>query len=850
MTTPARSSLDPRARPIPAVVWIAIGLVAGSLAAWDGVLAAPWIAGLASIAAGLAGVGAAAGAFVSAPDSLPWIGPLALTLFAGAGGFVGVATARVAALPAGGLARALDLSRAAGRPVLVRLEGFVDGLPTAGVPTEFGASAGGEPFETRLRMEVVALVAASDAVSPEAEASMNATFLEVPDGGSQERRIRARGVVLVRGSGTWRGSFAGSKVRITGLLSAPRQCGEPGERSAALSLLDLGACGTMRTSEGAVEILGARGGAASFVDSMRESALAMLRQRLQGETLALAAAVVLGIYDYAEPRLLEAHAATGALPYLAISGMNVALVAAGLGALTRKMRSRRTRALILLGGIFLYGSLAGFGAPVFRGVACAWLAFLARGRFRRASPGVALASAATLETILSPISPQGASFQLSYAAVLGFVLWLRATEKTLAPIPIRLPPRLAVFMRGVRLGAAATLVAGLSTAGLTCHHFDQVTPAAALLAPALGALVPPLVISGLAATLPGIVGDAGARAFSGFAALEIGCVQQVDDLPATPWVIREPPLLVGLLSVATATALAGRSRAALGLAALAPCAWLLEPAPRRGIVELQLFAVGHGQAATITFPDGSAFVWDAGSREGSRRLGRRIARSLRNQGVRALSLAGQSHGDADHGNALEDLLQRTPAELWLGRRAPPREEMIDLMRLAPAGPWRLERGGARVEWHAAGGSTSGDANNQSIVARVEFAGRSILLPGDLEASGVEEWIQSGAPLRSDVALLPHHGLDNGQIERFLDVCAPSIALVSNGVRYALASARDATESRGIPLFSTADSGTLRATIHMNGKVTITESWVRPMYDPNLDSVANAASTTNPRCSMR
>ncbi|MBL8693626.1 MAG: ComEC/Rec2 family competence protein [Planctomycetes bacterium] len=845
MIPPARPFPDARARPIPAVVWVAVGLVGGSLAAFEELVPAPWIAGLSVIVAGLVVACVAGGAFGSFTDSFPWIGPLALTMLAGVGGSVGVATARVAALPAGGLARALELSRSSGRPLLVTLEGYVAGLPTPGVPKEFGGGAGGEPFETRLRVEVIAL-----AVLPEVVPAANTTFLEVRDGWALQRSVRARGTVLVRGAGVWSGRFAGTKVRITGLLSAPRPSGDPGGPSAALSLLDLGACGTMRTSEGAVEILGARFGASSLVDSMREAALAMLRDRLEGEALALAAAVVLGIYDYAEPRLLEAHAATGALPYLAISGMNVALVAAGLGVLTRSMHSRRMRAFILLGGIFLYGNLAGFGSPVFRGVACAWLAFVARGRFRRASSGIALASAATMETLISPLSPRGASFQLSYAAVLGFVLWLRSTERTLARTPIRLPARFAVFGRSVRVGAAATLVAGLSTAGVTCHHFDQVTPAAALLAPALGALVPPLVLSGLAATLPGVAGDAGAQAFSGLASLEMWCVQVADKLPATPWVIREPPIFVGLLSIAAATALAGRPRWALGLAVVAPCAWLLEPAPPVGCVELRLFAVGHGQAAAITLPDGSAIVWDAGSREGSRRLGRRIARALRGQGVRALSLAGQSHRDADHGNALEDLLQRIPARIWLGRRAPPREEMIPLMQLAPAGPWRFERAGALTEWHAVGGAASGDTNNQSIVARVEFAGRALLLPGDLESSGVEEWIRSGAPIRSDVALLPHHGLDNGQIERFLDVCAPSIALVSNGVRYGLASARSAAESRGVPLFSTAESGTLRISIQQNGKVTVTESWNRPAKNLRLDFFADAASTTSPQCSTR
>src|ERR1700754_2274823 len=48
-------------------------------------------------------------------------------------------------------------------------------------------------------------------------------------------------------------------------------------------------------------------------------------------------------------------------------------------------------------------------------------------------------------------------------------------------------------------------------------------------------------------------------------------------------------------------------------------------------------------------------------------------------------------------------------------------------------------------------------NNDSIVLRVEFGRRSLLLTGDIEKSGERALIAGGKQLRADVVKVPHHG---------------------------------------------------------------------------------------------
>lgn len=105
-----------------------------------------------------------------------------------------------------------------------------------------------------------------------------------------------------------------------------------------------------------------------------------------------------------------------------------------------------------------------------------------------------------------------------------------------------------------------------------------------------------------------------------------------------------------------------------------------------------------------------------------------------------------------------------------------------------------EYGGLRIrelsltaaESRALGGSANTRVNNTSIVTRLDFAGRSILLCGDMESSGWEavlgepfarlEWahLVSGV----DVLVAPHHGHKSGFSEALMALAKPDVVLVS------------------------------------------------------------------------
>ena len=75
-----------------------------------------------------------------------------------------------------------------------------------------------------------------------------------------------------------------------------------------------------------------------------------------------------------------------------------------------------------------------------------------------------------------------------------------------------------------------------------------------------------------------------------------------------------------------------------------------------------------------------------------------------------------------------------------------------------------------------------NANNQSVVLRIDFGTASFLMSGDLEVEGISELLarQNPKALDVDVWEVSHHGSYNGINKALLDAITPSIALMATG----------------------------------------------------------------------
>ncbi|MCA9261919.1 MAG: ComEC/Rec2 family competence protein, partial [Planctomycetales bacterium] len=237
-------------------------------------------------------------------------------------------------------------------------------------------------------------------------------------------------------------------------------------------------------------------------------------------------------------------------------------------------------------------------------------------------------------------------------------------------------------------------------------------------------------------------------------------------------------------------------------------------------------AVGHGTCVVIQSPNGRTYLYDAGSLGSPVGAPQVIAEYLWLQGIRRIDGLFISHADLDHYNAIPGLLKRfrvanayaspqtiaawndaiehaepETAGLALLKRSlddagttvhaiadgamvaddggPPQQEGVAADLGAPRDTTTLR---FHILHPRAGRSYSSD-NASSLTLAVECEGRCVLLAGDLEDDGMDEFQSNVSDLwraetHCDVALAPHHGSVHGDPAGFAQWCGCQWLVVS------------------------------------------------------------------------
>ena len=264
-------------------------------------------------------------------------------------------------------------------------------------------------------------------------------------------------------------------------------------------------------------------------------------------------------------------------------------------------------------------------------------------------------------------------------------------------------------------------------------------------------------------------------------------------LAAWPWAqlsLPAAPLALGALAVAGGALAAMRWPWPLRLAGL-PLVLpfvLWQPArPAPGTFELLAADVGQGSAVLVRTAS-HTLLYDAGPRySADSDAGQRVlVPLLRALGERVDRLV-LSHRDTDHtGGAAAVLAQYPRAALTTSIEAGRTLEGLPAGEPCLAGSgWQWD--GVRFDVlypDAEQAAAARRSNAMSCVIRVGTAQASVLLTGDIEAPQEQALVAGGAPLHSDVLLVPHHGSRTSSSAAWLDAVQPRLALVQAGYRNA------------------------------------------------------------------
>jgi len=635
-------------------------------------------------------------------------------------------------------------------------------------------------------------------------------------------------------------------------------------------LARIGVTATLRSRD--LEIVGEAEGPVRAIESLRRATGSALAAALPEPEAGLAAGILIGLRDRVDREVAADFTTAGVSHVVAISGWNIAIVAASIGALAGGLARRRRTALILL-AIACYVAFAGASPSVVRAGAMATVVLLARESGRQGRAASALCWAVVLLLAVDPALLRDAGFQLSAVATGGLIAWASPLDARLRRIGgDRLPGWLVECL-------AVSLAAQAATLPIVLASFGRLSLVAPIVNLGVVPLVVPAMAGGAIALLAGLAGAVGLPgivvaflALPGWLALT-AMIRVVDAGAAVPFASLEiapeaAPLLGGavalvLLAVATrrppgaaspeliAPLMADvvpstgtrpakpspkgqRAAARVGLALLAVAVAVPVVALTRGpsgVARVTILDVGQGDAVLVEGAHGGRLLVDGGPDPD------RLIRALDDRlppWDRRIDVVIASHPHEDHVAGLPLLLERYtvgrvlhpgmrgPGPGWAAFAAVLGEPgMPALERIAAGDRLRVDDVDLSVLWPDAEGvpdepaDTGTGINNVSVVLLGEVSGRRFLLTGDVEEEIDPHLLDRGVP-PVDLLKVAHHGSATASTRAFLDATRPMVAIASAGARnpygHPAASTLDRLAASGALVFRTDADGSVEVTL--------------------------------------
>ncbi len=671
-------------------------------------------------------------------------------------------------------------------------------------------------------------------------------------------KLSATGLVRVDVAGHLLDYQPGDRVQILGQLRSPEPPGNPGDFDYPEFLRSRGIDRIVRCdSPDTIQLIDRPTGIQASWSRLREAVRVecdkLIFDHLPAQLQPVAASLLIGDRSDLKEETEAAFIRSGTMHILAISGLHIGVLAGFVMLLCRAVGLRKlTTWLLVLGLVYGYAAIAESRPPVMRAVVLCTMVVISQLLGRKSDGLQALGLSALVLLLINPADLFDVGAQLSFLAVaVIFTLSDWIAERTYVSFQDRLlagerPLFVRICTAGGRwlLGAyVMSTMIWLITIPITMRTFHLVSPAG-LVVNALLTPVSTLVLCagylflGVGLLCPALAGWAVIPFRDGLSwflkAVEwssrLPGAAGDSPMPSTIWMGGFYALLIAGLLVRSSGVKRwvwrGTFLWTLGWLALAAWPHSLEPG-----LTCTFLDVGHGEAIVVTCPNGRTLLYDIGSLGDGRRAARSVQALLRERGIGHIDALVLSHADADHYNGGIDLVANTPIGTTLFSQHCLNFEQEGLPELFT----ELTRHGTHLKMIQAGDELLLDPevrikvlhpspqirdrqdNSNSVVLQIDYAGKSILLTGDLEEGGAAALMKHRiAPI--DLFLAPHHGGKSANTPALAKWAAPRHVFVSSGRDITPALARIYPQAEAI--HCTAVDGAIQARISPGGLIQV------------------------------
>ena len=671
----------------------------------------------------------------------------------------------------------------------------------------------------------------------------------------EEERVTGNCQVYVTGDATSDVS-AGDELLLTGRLDWPRTPGNPGGFDVPRYLTRQRISGMLFViSPQAIRVIQPvhRANPRRWISFLRRDARSVIVNYVHPYVQGVALALLLGNRHQLPSEIQESFISSGTMHLLAISGLHVGILCLFLLRIMNLLLITRRRALLIAAVICVaYAMVTDLRPSVVRATVFFGVFVVSQlcGRHIRVSSLLSITIIMMLLAQPELLFDTGAWLSFLSVAALGCVSRSVTPDRFDREAPadaITMAEQFRMVAAEIRhwlwLRFRQVLVVVAVTAPLVATTFHMVSPVG-LVVNVL--LIPVMVVTlwaGFITLLVGMLLPAAAfipgTAFSWLLAGLMTAVDWSATIPAGHLYIPDlPDWFVPLYYSFLATALvlrqpAAKSAATVALLLSVVVAFLLSSVPQTANgLRITVLDVGHGSAAVVEVDDQVLLV-DAGALNRGERTADLICGFLWHSGYRKLNGIVLSHADMDHYDAVPGILARFPvAEIitsreFLKSEAPSVQAVIALagqnripVRLAADGDSCFVSGADIQILQADTSQLAPEAedNETSLVVRISYADRHVILPGDIEGTGLEQLLPRMGT--ADVLVSPHHGSTNSNTPAVAVAVRPHAVAVSARS----ASGRDFLENvfaDSETVYFTSEDGAVSVIISPEGRLRLT-----------------------------